>query len=43
MNKLKKKCKRKNCPYYNIPTQKCSKCEWNPDSVWVTVKKGEMR
>lgn len=33
-----KKCKRKKCPYYDSISQKCMKCEWNPDSVWAVRK-----
>lgn len=33
-NKNIKPCKRKKCPYYTVISAKCSKCEWNPNSVW---------
>ena len=34
-----KSCKRKKCPYYELYTNKCTKCELNPNSVW-SEKKG---
>ena len=33
-----KRCKRKKCPYYDLITEKCLQCEWNPDSVWMVRK-----
>lgn len=37
--KQNKSCKRKKCPYYNErKTNKCEKCEWNPNAVWIERK-----
>lgn len=36
-----KMCKRRKCPYYNIYSEKCGKCDWNPDGYWVEKKARE--